>query len=79
MLAILTNGLHREDDQNSTSIAAVPAVGGLPPEECIAAADAGSTAVVDMRNAPPLEWRGRVPPGPLPASRSQVCLHRLRA
>ncbi|CAM9608764.1 unnamed protein product, partial [Hapterophycus canaliculatus] len=28
---------------------------GLPPDRCIAAADAGSSAVVDMRNVPPPE------------------------
>lgn len=38
----------------------VPAV-GLPPDQCEVAADSGSGAVVDMRNAPPITspmWAG---------------------
>lgn len=67
MLDILTEDYHKAGKAAS----AAPPV-GLPPEECAAAADAGSTAVIDMRNAPPpiepVQW---VPPEP-PVSTPQV-------
>ncbi|CAB1107228.1 unnamed protein product [Ectocarpus sp. CCAP 1310/34] len=49
-----------EDDYRegvkSHEVATVAAAGeGLPPEDCAAAADAGSNAVADMRNVPPPE------------------------
>lgn len=48
----------------------VGVVGGLPPEECIAAVDAGSVAVTDMRNAPPPEEYSPPRTPPLPAEAS---------
>eukprot|EP00904_Undaria_pinnatifida_P002968 jgi/Undpi1/12672/HiC_scaffold_6.g02340.m1 len=66
MLDILTDEYRKSGKADP---AAPPA--GLPASECAAAVDAGSTAVIDMRNAPPpiepVQW---VPPEP-PASTRQ--------
>lgn len=54
ILDILTDD-YREGVK-SHEVATVAAAGeGLPPEDCAAAADAGSNAVADMRNVPPPE------------------------
>lgn len=72
MLDILTEDYHKAGKPDS----APPPV-GLPPGECAAAVDAGSTAVIDMRNAPPpiepVQW---VPPEPAVSTR-QVQAHAL--
>lgn len=68
MLAILTEDYHLEHGHlTSTPPAAAPS--GLPPDECLAAAEAGTSDVVDMRNAPPPETPGTgvtVPPSVWP-------------
>lgn len=65
MLDILTEDYHKAGKADSVA----PRV-GLPPGECAAAVDAGSTAVIDMRNAPPpiepVQW---VPPEPVVSTR----------
>ncbi|CAM9826743.1 unnamed protein product, partial [Ectocarpus sp. 4 AP-2014] len=54
ILDILTDD-YREGVK-SHEVATVAAAGeGLPPEDCVSAADAGSNAVADMRNVPPPE------------------------
>ncbi|CAM9751732.1 unnamed protein product [Pylaiella littoralis] len=78
MLKILTDEYHEGALSSQTAplgaaAAAAAAAGGagvaegLPPEECVAAVDAGSTAVADMRNAPPPEDSSPLRTPPLPA------------
>lgn len=54
MLAILTED-YRQGNGQDPSLSAPTSAVGLPPDQCIAAAENGSSAVADMRNAPPPE------------------------